>query len=181
MFVTQKIKHIVCVDANNAIGQDNDLVLKSKADMKHFKETTIGHVLIVGWKTYQSLKCVSLPGRTLIVITKKEIQIKAPNVFVANTIEAAIKKAEEILTATQNIYIIGGGTIYQQTLPYADELVITRMPYAVERADTYYADYQATGEFVLFSSRQVYCDVLDTPFAIETWIRGTDHDRIGKK
>lgn len=117
---------IVAASDNNIIGKDNALVWHLPADMQYFKETTMGHCVITGRKNYESIseKFRPLVGRTNIVVTRDKDFI-APGAIVVGSIEEAIEKAYEL--EKEEVFIIGGGEIYRQTLHMADKLYITRV------------------------------------------------------
>ncbi|MFZ2484579.1 MAG: dihydrofolate reductase, partial [Minisyncoccia bacterium] len=110
-----KISIIVAITkTNNAIGRDTgELLFRISDDLKRFKSLTMGHPIIMGRKTYESIG-KALPGRANIVITRNP-EFKAEECIIASSIEEAIKKAGEIDT---EVFVIGGGEIYRQALPY---------------------------------------------------------------
>ena len=128
------ISIIVAIAANNAIGKDNDLLWHISRDLKRFKELTKGHYVVMGKKTYFSLPNRPLPNRTNMVITDVPGE-QIDNCLMAYSIEDAISKMDP---ENEN-FIIGGGSIYRQFLPYADKLYITRVHKEFE-ADTFFPE-----------------------------------------
>ena len=130
---------IICIIAKNrAIGFQNQLLYDIPEDMKHFKEITTGHVVIMGEKTFRSMNNRPLPNRVNIILTLDK-DFKAENCLVANSIEESIELAK-----TQNkgeIFFIGGGMIYKQALPYADKLYLTIVEDEPTQADTFFPEY----------------------------------------
>ena len=123
---------IVAVSENDVIGKDNDLIWHLKNDLKRFKALTSGHCIIMGRKTFESFP-KPLPNRTHIVITRQQ-NYKAPEgVIIVNSLEAAIKKAEQ----DTNPFIIGGGEIYKQALNVVDIIEFTRVHHSFE-GDTFF-------------------------------------------
>ncbi len=126
---------IVAVGSNGAIGRDNDLPWHLPADLRRFKKLTMGHALIMGRKTFESLPGM-LPGRPHIVLTRDEEWAAAhPEVQCYPDLEnllATLKKEEEY-------FIIGGGQIYRALLPHADILHITEVDLAPE-ADIFFPE-----------------------------------------
>ena len=119
-----RISMISAVAQNSlSIGNENGgLPWRIPEDFKYFKETTMGHPMIMGRKTFEEFPKL-LPGRTHIVVTRDE-NYKAPEeVIVAKSIEVAISKAEEL--DNEEVFIIGGAQIYKLGLPYADRLYLT--------------------------------------------------------
>ena len=110
---------IAAVAKNNALGKNNDLIWHLPADLKRFKEITLGHHIIMGRKTFESLG-KPLPNRTTIIITRNPDYI-APGCIVVNELTEAIKAAAE----DENPYILGGAEIYKQAMSYADILDLT--------------------------------------------------------
>ena len=110
---------IAAVAKNNALGKNNDLIWHLPADLKRFKEITLGHHIIMGRKTFESLG-KPLPNRTTIIITRNPDYI-APGCIVVNELTTAIKAAAE----DENPYILGGAEIYKQAMSYADILDLT--------------------------------------------------------
>lgn len=126
------IKAIVAVDENGAIGRQGDLLCHLPADMRHFKEMTMGHSIVMGRKTFESFPRRPLPGRQNLVITRSA-GWQYPGVTVAHSLEQAIAMAE-----TDTVFIIGGAQIYEQALPVVDVLHITLIHARWASADVYF-------------------------------------------
>jgi len=126
------IKAIVAVDENGAIGRQGDLLCHLPADMRHFKEMTMGHSIVMGRKTFESFPRRPLPGRQNLVITRSA-GWQYPGVTVAHSLEQAIALAE-----TDTVFIIGGAQIYEQALPVVDVLHITLIHARWASADVYF-------------------------------------------
>jgi dihydrofolate reductase len=124
---------IVAVSENNVIGKDNDLIWKLPRDMKHFKETTTGHCIIMGRKTFES-NGRPLPNRTNIIITRDK-DFKAEACVVVHSLEDAIKEAKDDSEA----FIIGGGVIYELTMPIVDRVYLTKIHHSFE-GDTFFPE-----------------------------------------
>jgi dihydrofolate reductase len=127
------ISIIVAVSENGVIGKDNQLLWRLPDDLKRFKQLTLGHPMIMGRKTFDSIG-KPLPGRTSIVITRN------PDFFIegvirVNSLEEAIFKARE--TGTDEAFVIGGGEIYKQALPLSDRLYVTEVKTDMD-GDTYF-------------------------------------------
>lgn len=114
---------IVAAAENNAIGKNNQLLWHLPNDMKFFKNTTWGMPVIMGRKTFDALG-KTLPGRINIVITRQPAW-NADNAMVASDLGDAIRKAEA--TNCLECFVIGGGEIYQQSLPMARKIYLTRV------------------------------------------------------
>jgi dihydrofolate reductase len=122
---------IVAAAENNAIGKDNRLLWRLPEDMKFFKEKTSNHCVITGRKNYESIpeKFRPLPGRTNIVVTRQE-KYEAPGAIVVSDIAAALQRAKEL--GEEEVFIIGGGEIYQQTISIADVIWLTRVHHSFD-------------------------------------------------
>lgn len=123
--MTITVAAIAAMSQNLVIGKDNKLLWHIPEDFKHFKRTTLGKPVIMGRKTYLSLG-KPLPGRTNIVITSKPDEIEG-DVVTVDTIEDAIAKAKKIAqdTNVDEVFIIGGGQIYEAALPLTDRIYLT--------------------------------------------------------
>ena len=130
------IKIIMAAKAsNNIIGKDNTLVWHLPADLKFFKQTTKGHTLIMGRKTFESL-ANPLPHRDSWVVTRnKDYQREGITVF--HSLENAIKAGEQ--KGLGSVFILGGGEIYRQSMDIADMLIITEVHHEFE-GDTYFPE-----------------------------------------
>lgn len=124
---------IAAVAENNALGKNNELVWHLPNDFKRFKELTSGHYIIMGRKTFESFP-KPLPNRTHVVITRQQ-NYQREGCIVVNSIETAIQACPE----NEIIYIIGGGEIYNQALPFSDRIEITKVHGQFE-ADAFFPD-----------------------------------------
>lgn len=129
-----KLTLIAAMAQNRVIGRAGDLPWHLPDDLKHFKKLTRGHHVIMGRKTYESME-KPLPGRTNIVVTRSE-NYRAPGCMVSQSLRHAIQKAEN----DSQPFIIGGGDIYQQALPYADRIELTLIHTEV-KGDTFFPDF----------------------------------------
>lgn len=125
---------------NRVIGNKGQIPWHIPEDFAHFKNKTMGHPIIMGRKTFETFP-KPLPGRTHIVITR-DITYKAPEgVFVCDSIEKAIELAKE-KEGGDEIFIIGGGRIYNEALPFTDRLYLTLVDGNFE-GDTFFPDYSS--------------------------------------
>ncbi len=113
------ISLIVAVSQNGVIGANNKLPWRLPADLKHFKELTMGHPILMGRKTFESIG-KPLPGRTNIVITRQK-EFACFGVMTAPSLE----KALEMCGNAEEIFLIGGAEIFRQALPMADKIHLT--------------------------------------------------------
>src|SRR5262245_27859926 len=113
---------VAAVARNFVIGANGGLPWHLPDDLRLFKETTLGHVLVMGRRTYESIGR-PLPGRTTIVVTRrKDWSPGAEEVLVAHGVGDALERARAI---DDEIFVVGGGELYAAALPHADRLVIT--------------------------------------------------------
>lgn len=126
------ISLIVAIAQNGAIGNNQELLCHLPNDLKRFKAITLGHTIVMGRRTYESLPKGALPGRTNVVVTR-QADVAWENTIVAHTIDEALANSE-----SSELFIIGGATLYEQTLQRANRLYITHIHHAFEQADTFF-------------------------------------------
>lgn len=152
--MAEKIGHISAVAAlgrhTRALGKEGGLIWHIPEDMRRFKALTLGHPVIMGRKTWDSLpeKYRPLPGRTNIVVTRSQ-GFAAEGALVAHSIEEALRVARES-PGSEEICIIGGGEIYRLALPFTDRLYLTLVDDDAE-GDAYFPEY---GEFTRETERE---------------------------
>lgn len=129
------ISLIVIADLENGIGINNQLLCHLPADLKYFKQTTSGHCIVMGRKTFESIG-KPLPNRTNIVISRDQ-NLSIEGCLVKPTIEAAIDYARNINET--ELFITGGGTLYELTLPLANKVYLTRIHHRFH-ADTFFPE-----------------------------------------
>lgn len=131
---------IAAVSKNGVIGKDGELPWHYPEDLKHFKNKTINHPLIMGRKTYESFSD-PLPNRHHIVLTRDE-SLKSNNedVIFVNSIDEAIEEADS--KEKDKSYVIGGGLIYELFIDYLDEMILTEINEEYE-GDTYYPEFNS--------------------------------------
>ncbi len=150
---------IVAVDSNWGIGLKKQLLVRIPADMRFFKATTTGKVVIMGRATLESFPGGKpLADRVNIVVTH-DPGYKVPDAIVVHSIEEAAKLAAEY--ASEDVYIIGGGSIYKQFLPYCDVAYVTKIDFAYD-ADTFFPnlDNDPEWECVEEGEEQTYYDII---------------------
>jgi len=126
---------IACISqTNRAIGYQNRLLYHIKSDLTRFRELTTGHTIIMGRKTYESLPNGALPHRRNIVVSNSMKEMEGCEVY--PNLEAALKAAE----SPQEIFIIGGESIYRQSLHVARKLYLTVVDDAPQQADAFFPE-----------------------------------------
>jgi dihydrofolate reductase len=155
------ISIIAAIGKKRELGKNNKLLWRMPDDMKRFKDLTLDQVVIMGRKTYESLpkKFRPLPNRINIVISRHPELVsgsKMPkqvrhdiNTIICFSIEQAIDKAKEF---NKEIFIIGGASIYNQGLKYADKLYLTLVDKEYPDADVFFPDYRDFGKVKVLSS-----------------------------
>lgn len=128
------IRLIVAIDRHGAIGRGGDLLYRIREDLRRFKAMTMGNVLVMGRRTFESLPNGALPGRRNIVLTGKA-DYSAPGIETAPDIGTALRMASE---GPGDTFIIGGSTVYRAALPYADVLHLTVIDRETSEADTFF-------------------------------------------
>lgn len=128
---------IAAVARNGIIGRDNKMPWHLPEDLKHFKTLTMGHPMIMGRKTWESLPG-RLPGRPHIVVTRNPVY-RADGATVANSLAAAIAAAGD----SEAVFVIGGAELYAQALPLADHLELTEIDAEFE-GDTRFPTWDRT-------------------------------------
>jgi dihydrofolate reductase len=132
---------IAAAGENNSLGKDNDLVWHLPDDFKRFKELTSGNYILMGRKTFETFP-KPLPNRNHLIITRQDNYSVPENCFVFDTIQSAID-----FTDNQDIWIIGGGEIYKQSMEIADRIELTRVHSDFE-ADTFFPEIGEEWELV---------------------------------
>lgn len=135
-----KTSIIVAIDRNRAIGNAGDQLFYIREDLRHFKELTLGHPVIMGRKTFEALPRGPLPGRRNIVITRNPA-FRPEGAETAPSLEAALALCAD--ANADEAFIIGGAQIYALALPLATDLYITEIDAAAPAADTYFPAFDA--------------------------------------
>lgn len=152
------MKAIVAVDKNWAIGKGNDLLVKIPSDQKFFRQETSGHVVVMGRKTLESFPGgMPLKNRTNIVLTRKQ-NYDGKGALVVHSLEELLEELKKY--ADEDIYVVGGGQIYELLLPYCNLIHVTKINFAYE-ADTYFPNLDEMPEWQITASseEQTYFDL----------------------
>lgn len=128
------ISIIACVGKNLELGKDGSLCFRIPEDMRYFKEVTMGHKVLMGRKTWESLPG-KLPGRENIVVSRHEV----PGAdMVIHDLGEFLRENDE---SEEEIFVIGGGVVYFEALPYARNLYLTEVDAEVQGADSYFPEF----------------------------------------
>lgn len=157
---------IVAMAENRAIGRNGDLIWHNSRDLKQFKKITTGHSVIMGYKTYLSLpNHKALPNRRNIILSSR--LETAPEGF---ELAGSINTALDMVKDEEEVFIMGGGMVYEQFLPMADRLYLTRIGKSFE-ADTYFP-YVNFDEWELVDLEVIDDDPqVDYSYRFEVWER----------
>ena len=137
------ISAIVAVDNNWGIGFNNDLLEHIPEDLKMFKQLTLGHTVVMGRKTWNSLPKAPLPQRGNIVISNAQ-----PLIIDKNTLRLPLEDVIEFLKYTKDeVFIIGGGTIYKELLPFCNRVYVTKIYKDHSNVDTYFPNLDEMDEW----------------------------------
>ena len=157
---------IVAMAENRAIGRNGDLIWHNSRDLKQFKKITTGHTVIMGYKTYLSLpNHKALPNRRNIILSSRLDE--APEGF---EFAGSINTALDMVKDEEEVFVMGGGMVYEQFLPLADRLYLTRIGKSFE-ADTYFP-YVNFDEWELVDLEVIDDDPqVDYSYRFEVWER----------
>lgn len=129
------INIIAAVAKNRAIGFQNKLLYWLPNDLKRFKSLTTGHTIVMGRKTFESLPKGALPNRRNVVVSRSVSELPGCEVF------PSLQEALAHCSAQEDVYVIGGATIYEQSLPLADRLCLTEIDDIPNEADVFFPNY----------------------------------------
>jgi len=159
------INRLDCLRHDPIIGRDNDLPWRLSSDLKRLKSLTMGHHMIMGRRTWESVG-KPLPGRQIVVVTR-EPDIAMENVVSVPTIE----KALELARGDDEVFIAGGATIYEQTIHLADRMYLTRV-HADAEGDTFFPEFDDVTEWKLVDSEHWEADEKNQyPYSFLTYER----------
>ena len=142
-----KISIIAAIAKNNAIGFNNELLYWLPYDLLRFKTLTSGHPIIMGRKTFESLPNGALPNRRNIVLTKSNVEYKNTEIF------HSLQDAIDACSNEDEIFIIGGESVYKEALPLADCMYLTEVIDTPENADTFFPQFNKREWEVTFLER----------------------------
>lgn len=158
---------IVAVDKNWAIGNKGKLLVSIPSDMKRFREITTGKIVVLGRKTMATFpNGQPLKNRTNIVLTTDK-NYQAGDAIVVHSIDELLEELKNY--PSEDVYIIGGDSVYKQMLPYVDVCEVTKIRWGYE-ADSYFPNLEKDESWGLASEseEQIY---FDTEYTFQTWKR----------
>ena len=160
-----KISIIVAAAENGVIGKDNQLLWKLSSDLKRFKNITTDHYILLGRKTFESIG-KPLPNRTHIIITRQKDYEVPEGCLVASSLQKAIALCPE----NEEVFIIGGGEIYKQSIEIADKIDLTRVHTTIE-ADTFFPKIDTDKWELVFEEFHSKDEKHDYDFTFLTYVK----------
>ena len=132
------ISIIAAISENRAIGYENKLLYWLPNDLKRFKALTTGHIIIMGRKTFDSLPKGALPNRRNVVISRSVKELPGCEVYGSLTEAIQAVQTSKVEGIDNDIYVIGGASVYEQALPLADRLCLTLVHDVADKADAFF-------------------------------------------
>ena len=127
----QNLVILACIGKKRELGVNNDLIWRIEEDLRFFRNTTMGHYIFMGRKTYESMP-KNLPGRKYLVLSR---ELNAPGLKTFQDVDTFLEFAR---SAKEDIYIIGGGQVYSMLLPCVDKMILTEIDDECENADVFF-------------------------------------------
>lgn len=155
---------IAAAAENNALGKDNQLVWHLPDDFKRFKQITSGHYIIMGRKTFESFP-KPLPNRTHVIITRQK-NYTVDDCIVVNSIEEAIK----VCPKDEEVFIIGGADIYNQSIDFAEKIELTRV-HANFEADAFFPEINLNNWKLTFEEKHTQDEKHNFDFTFQTFVK----------
>ncbi len=155
---------IAAAAENNALGKDNQLVWHLPNDFKRFKQITSGHYIIMGRKTFESFP-KPLPNRTHVIITRQK-NYSIEGCIVVHSMEEAI----EICPKNEDLFVIGGAEIYNQSIHFADKIELTRV-HANFEADAYFPEINSMDWQLVFEEKHSKDEKHNFDYTYQTFLR----------
>jgi len=158
---------IVAVDKNWAIGNKGKLLVSIPNDMKMFREETSGKVVVLGRKTLATFPGgLPLKNRTNIILTKDK-DFKAADAIIVHSIDELLEELKNY--PTEDVYIIGGDSVYKQMLPYVDACHVTKIEHAYE-ADSYFPNLEKSEDWEMVKKTEEMT-YFDLEYTFQMWVR----------
>jgi dihydrofolate reductase len=162
-----KLSILAALSSNGVIGRDNDIPWRQSTDLKRLKSMTMGHHVIMGRRTFDSVG-KALPGRPNIIITRQQ-GLEIPNATVVHSLEDAIRVAAQ--AGETEAFILGGAEIYAQANHRADRMYLTRVHADIE-GDTYFPEFDDVSEWHLIDAEHFEADEQNQyPYSFLTYDR----------
>lgn len=158
---------IICALAeNNAIGYNNDLLYHLRADLRRFKTLTTGHTIIMGRRTYESLPKGALPNRRNIVLSSST-EHDWPGVEIFRSLQDALATCK----ADEEVFVIGGASVYNAAFPLTDRLSLTHVHATPEKADVFFPEFDESEWECVFREYHAADEQSEQPFTFADYVR----------
>lgn len=166
---------IAAVSTNGVIGIDNEIPWRIPEDFKHFRETTMGHVLLVGYNTYLTLPLRAFEGRKYIVLNDamSAEQEFSDNIFQFKYLKDAIKFIADDRFEHNKIFVAGGAMIYHTMINYCDEAIITWVNKNIQNGDKFFPIGEIFTNFTAIDDSGLIMSKTGIEFKIRKYIRNT--------
>lgn len=161
------ISIIVAVAANRAIGLRGGLIYRLSADLRRFKMLTTGHTVVMGRRTFESLPKGALPNRRNIVLSRSARPDAFPGAEVFPSLEAALAACRP----EEQVFIIGGASVYAEALPLADRLCLTHLDATPPEADVFFPAYDAAEWQCVASESHEPDEKNEVPYTFADYVR----------
>lgn len=168
-FLVLEVKIIVAIGRNGSIGKKGDLIWSLPGDLKRFKALTMGHPVIMGRKTWESLPKRPLPGRTNIVLSRSS-DFNPEGALKVDNVTEALDICMKVSPESSEVFVIGGGEIYKAFLPHATSLELTEVDAECEDADTF-LDLNLENEWEKTHEEEILHTPEGTPYQYKTYQR----------
>ena len=161
--------NIICALAQNgAIGYQNELIYHLRADLQRFKALTTGHTIIMGRRTFESLPKGALPNRRNIVLSRNE-EREFPGAERFSNLKEALAACQK----DEEIFIIGGASVYQESYPFAHRLYLTHIEATPEKADVFFPEFNTNDWEITGTEPHDVDDKHPVPFRFVNYLRKT--------
>ena len=164
-----RVSIIVAIAEDGAIGKEQQLLCYLPNDLKFFKQTTNGHTIIMGRKTFESLPKGALPNRKNVVITRNK-DLFFPNCIMCSSLEEAINSCKD----DEEVFIIGGGIIYKQAITLANRMIITHIHNTFQGTDTFFPPISESVWKIVNMEKHHADDKHAYPYTFTTYERKND-------
>ncbi|TWT38373.1 dihydrofolate reductase [Blastopirellula retiformator] len=159
------ISLIVAASENGVIGRDGDMPWRLSSDLQRFKKLTMGNIIVMGRKTYESIGRL-LPGRQTVIVSR-QAGYQVEGAIVTSSIEEAVK----VPSAAGELFIVGGGEVYAQSIDLADQIYLTRVHIQIEDGDAFFPALDLQ-EWERVEATEIAADEKnDYPTTFEIWRR----------
>lgn len=152
------ISAIVAVDNNWGIGANGDLLAHIPDDLKFFKQITMGHVVVMGRKTWDSLPNKPLKDRFNVIVTRNQEKYCDLADTASNYMSLGMEETKKLIKnpfGTSNVFIIGGGEIYKQLLPFCEHVYVTKINKSFDNADIFFPNLDQSNEWIMTAKGEI--------------------------